>query len=169
MTSLNCVDEILIRLSDCCVRILWVKFVVHGHKTILKTFTKVYWSLLSKHITLSLLSCVPGACPARYSLISCLIWLILLTSDTHTEVCLLLLKNAFELCLFASFSARIDSLLVLYHWVVSGWMFAEDKVCPSELIDMLLPLLFGIERSFLEISTVDLLLKANVCHIFLLY
>ena len=42
MTSLNCVDEILIRLSDCCVRILWVKFVVHGHKTILKTFAKVY-------------------------------------------------------------------------------------------------------------------------------
>ena len=37
-------------------------------------------------------------------------------------------------------------------------MFAEDKVRPSELIDMLLPLLFGIERSFLEISTVDLLL-----------
>ena len=83
---------------------------------------------------------------------------MLRTSDTHTEVCLLLLKDAFELCLFASFSAWIDSLLVLLHWVVSGWMFAEDKVRPSELINMLLPLPLGIELSSLEISTVDLLL-----------
>ena len=37
-------------------------------------------------------------------------------------------------------------------------MFAEDKVRPSELIYMLLPLPLGVELSSLEISTVDSLL-----------
>ena len=48
-------------------------------------------------------------------------------------------------------------------------MFAKDKVRASKLIDMLLPLLLGIELSSLNISTVDLCLEAYVCHIYLLY
>ena len=94
---------------------------------------------------------------------------MLRTRDSHTKVGRLLLKHAFELCLFASVSALIESFLVFLGRVVSGWMFAKDKVRASKLIDMLLPLLLGIERSSLNISTVDLCLEAYVCHIYLLY
>ena len=114
--------------------------------------------LLCEDIALVLLSCVPGACPARYRIISCLIWKMLWLTYSHSKVCRLLLKDAFELCLFAAIPSLIESFLVLFGRIVSGWMFAKDKVCPSKFIDMLLPLPLGVKLSSLEIPTVYLLL-----------
>ena len=64
---------------------------------------------------------------------------------SHSKVCRLLLKDAFELCLFAAIPSLIESFLVFLGRVMSGWMFAKDKVRPSKLIDMLLPLPLGVE------------------------
>ena len=79
-------------------------------------------------------------------------------TDSHTEVCLLLLQYALELCLLTAVPARTQPLLVLFLRVVSGRVLAKDEVCTSELIYDFAARVLRLEVSPLEISAVDLLL-----------
>ena len=79
-------------------------------------------------------------------------------ADTHVKVRGLLLNNTLKLCLLAAILALIKSLLVLFRWIMDGGVFAKDKVRAPELINEHSSLLLRAEVSFLEISTVNLLL-----------
>ena len=153
------VDEVLIGLCDGrVIASVRVKFVVHCHETVLQALTQVYGGFLSKDISLARLPRVPLACPARYRIISCFVGQVLRLTDSHTEVCLLLLQYALELCLLTAVPARTQPLLVLFLRVVSGWVLAKDEVCTSELIYDFAARVLRLEVSPLEISAVDLLL-----------